>query len=106
MARRRQEIGLAEAALRGAVAGLVGGLAALAADALAERRVLTARGSTRQGWSRLARRVARRTGSSLGERQQVAAGIAAHLFYSASLGALYGVLQYRFELPDEAQALA
>ena len=102
---RRRELSVPEAALRGAAAGLMGGLAVLAADALAERRVLTSNGSMRAGWSRLARRAARRTGASLGERQQTIAGVAAHLLYSASLGALYGIVQSRLELSSELEAV-
>ena len=102
---RRSELTFAEAALRGAAAGLAGGLAVLAAEALAERHVISSNGSTHVGWAHLARRAARRAGASLGGRQQTAAAIAAHLLYSASLGAIYGVVQSRRELSSELEAV-
>src|SRR5918911_4525964 len=95
MARSKRRLGLGEAALHGAVAGLIGGAVVMAARRLDERRVLSGGGAADIDWGQRISRAARQRGVRLSARQRAAAGVGAHLAYSALLGALLGVVGSR-----------
>jgi hypothetical protein len=91
--RRRRRRSLAETALRGAAAGMVGGLAI----SLVEREVLAriAGGARhRSGWDDLAARGLARVGLEVGDGgARIATGVASQLAYAGALGAAYAVLR-------------
>ena len=98
--RRRQRLGLGEAALRGALAGLAGGAVLMLARRVEEmsfhrKRILRPGAAADPEWSELTARAGRRLGTRLSRRQRAAMGVGAHLAYTALLGALFGVLQAR-----------
>ncbi len=90
-------MGAPEAALRGAVSGVLAGAAMLVAEHIGEATDL-ARGPT------VGRRWATRLGQGRSKRS-VAVGWATHIAYSALLGAAYGVVKNRNQLSRPAQQL-
>ena len=94
MAKRKQlKRSMLETALRGGVAGVVGGLAI----SLVEREVLTRiAGGTRHrsAWDELAARGLSRVGVRVGDGGgRIAAGVTTQLAYAGVLGATYAVLR-------------
>jgi hypothetical protein len=91
--RRRRRRSLLETALRGAAAGMVGGLAI----SLVEREVMAriAGGAKhRSGWDDLAARGLARVGFEVGDGgARIATGVASQLAYAGTLGAAYAVLR-------------
>ena len=90
-------MGAPEAALRGALSGVLAGTAMLVAEQIGEATDL-ARGPT------VARRWATRLGKGRSKRA-VVVGWATHIGYSALLGAAYGVVKNRNQLSRPAQQL-
>jgi len=88
---KRGDVGIGEAALKGAIAGAVGGLALIAAEELAERKVLSRSGRARDEWGAIAAKVGDRAGVRIRGRSRTAAGVGMHVLVSAALGAAYGV---------------
>lgn len=105
MAKTHRQLTVGEAALKGALAGALGGAAMLAAEALASRRLLSRDGSAPDEWGRVAAAVGRRTGTRVRGRPRAAAGVGLHLAYSALVGALYGIARTRGDLSGPAQSL-
>ena len=105
MARSEKQLTVGEAALRGAIAGALGGAAMLAAEALATRRVVSRDGVAPDEWGRVATAIGRRAGTRLTGRPKVAASVGLHIAYSALVGAVYGVARSRGELSGPAQSL-
>jgi hypothetical protein len=94
---KRKRMGAPEAALRGAVSGVLAGAAMLVVEQIGEVTDLS-RGPTS----------GRRWASRLGQgrsRRAVALGWATHIGYSALLGAAYGVVRNRRQLSRPAQQL-
>ena len=100
--------GLGEAAWKGAVAGMAGGVALLAAREIEERGLLAAEGGA--GAKRPARRVgpairkgvrrtARARGVRLTARETALVDVALHLAGAAAVGAAYGIVRSRVRLP-------
>lgn len=102
---RRSEIGIGEAAVKGAIAGAVGGLALIAAEELAERSWLSRSGRARDEWGTLATSVGARAGVRLRGRSRSAAGVAMHVLVSAALGAGYGVAMSQGRMRTPLQGL-
>lgn len=92
--RVRREMGLLEAAGRGAVAGLVGSVAMTLLDRTVMER-LGGRDQRVREWDRQVARGARRAGVRLAPRQRTAVGIATTLAYGAAIGAVYGMARSR-----------
>ena len=88
---RRNDNSPGRAALRGAVAGALGGAVMLAAERLADYRVFSRHGSAGDAMGAVAALAARKRGKRLSRRQRNIASVAMHLAYSAAVGALYGV---------------
>jgi hypothetical protein len=91
-------MGASEAALRGALSGALAGAAMLVAEHIGEATDL-ARGPN------VGRRWASRLGQGRRAKRGVVVGWAAHLAYSALLGAAYGVVRNRGELSRPAEGL-
>jgi hypothetical protein len=92
--RRRRKPRLIQTALRGAAAGVVGGLAVT----LAERELINrVDGGTphRAGWDDSLQHQLKRAGIHVGGRGAIAAGVISQLAYSGALGAAYAVLSER-----------
>ena len=98
MKKRRKRIGAPEAALRGAISGVLAGAAMLVVERVGEATDL-ARGPT------VGRRWASRLSSGRRSRRDIALGWVTHIAYSALLGAAYGVVKSRGELSRPAQTL-
>lgn len=102
--RAAREVGLLEAAGRGAVAGLVGGVAMT----LLDRQVVPAMGR-RDGhvsrWDRQVARGAKRAGVQLQGRHRTIAGVATTLVYGAVIGAAYGVARTRLRDLEVARSV-
>jgi hypothetical protein len=94
MKRIPREMGLLEAAGRGAVAGLVGGVAMTLLDRTLMER-LGGRDQRVREWDRQVARGARRAGVRLTGGRRTAAGIATTLAYGAAIGAVYGMARSR-----------
>jgi hypothetical protein len=105
MARGVRQVGVGEAALKGAIAGAVGGLAMIAAEELAERRVLSRTGRARDEWSTIAADLGERAGLRLRGRTRTAAGVGLHVVISAALGAAYGVAMSQGRLKTPLKGL-
>lgn len=102
--RETDELGLSQAALRGAAAGLIGGAAVLLLSTLVRRGVLATEDTTDDEWARLIRAAARKAGVTLSARQLRVARMTAQLTYSAMVGAAYGVARTRRQLPGPLRA--
>ncbi|MFL5579149.1 MAG: hypothetical protein ACJ8AO_02165 [Gemmatimonadaceae bacterium] len=105
MARRGRQVGVGESALKGAIAGAVGGLAMIAAEELAERRLLSRTGRARDEWGTLAADVGDRAGIRLRGRTRTAAGAGLHVLVSAALGAAYGLAMSQGRLKTPLKGL-
>lgn len=109
----RGGIGLGEAAGRGALAGLAGGAALIGMNELATRGLLAADGAAGKGRSRQGpaiRRGARRTVKAAGRKvglhlsrdQGDVAAIGLELVAAAGIGAAFGMIVSRVQLPASA----
>lgn len=99
MARYGRRVGVREAALRGAAAGLAGGASVLALSWLVRRGVLFVDDTVDEEWEQLARTVSARAGIDLDRRQARVAGMVAQLTYASLVGASYGVAITRRSFP-------
>ena len=100
--RKRERGKVMKTALRGAAAGMAGGLAV----SLAEREVLTRLSGAarhRAGWDDVVKRRLQGVGVEVGDRGAIAAGVATQLLYAGALGAVYAVLRER---ADERESRA
>jgi len=95
---KRKRMSAPEAALRGALSGVLAGAAMLVAEHIGEATDLS-RGPT------AGRKWASRLGQGRSKRA-AAVGWATHIAYSALLGAAYGVIRNRSQLSRPAQHLA
>ena len=99
---------LADAALKGALAGLAGGAAVFTTTKL-EKQLLLSDAEQRRSEptpKRVVDTLAEREGTQISDKQAMAGGMAAHFAYSAFWGALYGVGQSRLRLPAVAAGTA
>ena len=101
----KRDVPLGEAALKGAIAGAVGGLALIAAEELAERKLVSRSGRARDEWGAIATRVGERAGVRLRGRSRTAAGVGMHVLVSAALGAAYGVAMSQGRLKTPLKGL-
>ena len=83
----------------GALAGLAGGLALLAAERLGRTTLLPAGSSGAGAVAQAAAAMARARGAELSPPAAMAVGAGAQLAYCALWGAAYGVLRQRLTLP-------
>lgn len=104
----RSRLGIGDAARAGALAGLVGAGAMVFAGRL-ERAIAPpqkgkrAPASVEGDWKDLITAEAKRAGIALTARQAAVLATAAHLIYSVTLGAAYGVSQRALPLPKAAR---
>jgi hypothetical protein len=103
--KKQRDMDVAQAALRGAMAGAVGGALMLAAEQLAEHRVFSRNGSAVATMGSVANSAARRTGQRLSKSQRSTAGVVLHLAFTTALGALYGAARSRSRLSKPAIGL-
>ena len=104
----RPRIGIGEAARAGALAGLVGAGAMVLAGRLEriiapKKKGRVAPASVEGDWKDLITAEAKRNGIKLSARQAAVLATAAHLIYSVTLGAAYGVSQRALPLPRAAR---
>lgn len=92
-------MGAPEAALRGALSGALAGAAMLVAERIGEATDLARGPNAGQRW-------ASRLGQGRRSTRGAAIGWAAHITYSALLGAAYGVVRSRGQLSRPAQGVA
>lgn len=105
MRRRRSEVPIGEAVLKGALAGAVAGTAVLVARRLQHGGILEPPEHRDDRWERFVRRTARRMGLDLSARATSAAGALTYIGYSAAIGAAFGVARVRLPLSVSASAL-
>jgi uncharacterized membrane protein YagU involved in acid resistance len=98
--RTEPDLDVAEAMLKGALAGLTGGAAMMMAMKAQNRALLPEEERLAPPPKQLVETVAERQGVSLSDRQATAAGMGVHMGYSALWGAVYGVVQSRLHPPD------
>ena len=97
--------GLAGAALKGALAGMIGGMA-MAAVTKMEQKALLAQGEEHTlPPEKLVDTLAGREGVSLSGSESMALGMGVHLGYSALWGAIHGVGQEELHLPPALHGL-
>ncbi|CAN5484517.1 hypothetical protein BH24GEM3_BH24GEM3_24110 [soil metagenome] len=97
--------GLGEAALKGAVAGVLGGAAMMMAMKLGQQALLPEGEQMEPPPKKLVETLAERQGVELSDTQAMAAGMGVHLGYSALWGAIYGAVQSRLHPPDALHGL-
>lgn len=95
MARKLEDRSLMEVAARGALAGLVGGVAMAAAERVLLPRLPDRRAPRVAPWDARVGRAAKAAGWRLSRDQRTALGIATQLGYAALLGAGYAVARTR-----------
>lgn len=95
-----RRFGTGDAALRGAVAGLAGGVSILALSWLVHRGVLFTDDTVDEEWERLIKHAAKRAGLALDRRQARVARVIAQLTYASLIGAGYGVAFTRRSFPQ------
>src|SRR5687767_722557 len=103
--KRRSEVSMGEAALKGALAGAVAGAAVLIGRRLQHSGILEPTEFRDDRWERYVRRAARRMGFDLSPRASDIASITTYLAYSAAVGAAFGVARVRLPLSVSATAL-
>jgi hypothetical protein len=103
--RTRRRPGTGEAALKGALAGLIGGAAMMMAMKI-EQKVLLPEGQSMEPPPKaLVETLAEKAGIDLEDRQATIAGMGVHMGYSAMWGALFGVVQDRMHPPSALHGL-
>lgn len=95
MRRKERESSVAELAARGALAGLVGGVAMAAAERILIPKLPDRRAPRVAPWDARVGRLAKSAGWRLSKRQRTAVAIATELGYAALLGAAYNVARGR-----------
>lgn len=105
MAANRTRMGTGEAALKGAVAGMIGGAAMMMAMKMEQKALLPEHARTDPPPKKAVETVAEEHGIGLSDRQAMAAGMGVHMGYSAFWGALYGAVQNRLHPPDALHGL-
>ena len=99
----RRRIGVGEAALKGAVAGVAGAIAMLAAGELEARGATGALGGrVREIVGGPRTRGSRRRQRPAAPSRQAATDLVAQLSAAAAVGAVFGIVQSRFRLPEAA----
>lgn len=100
MSKRIREASAGEAALKGALAGMIGGAAMMMAMK-AEQKLLLPKGQQMEPPpKKLVETLAEKQGMELSDTQAMAAGMGVHMGYSALWGAVFGVVQNRLHPPD------
>ena len=100
MRERTHQVSAGEAALKGALAGLIGGAVMMMAMK-AEQKVLLPEGQQMEPPpKKLVETLAENQGIKLSNTQSMAAGMSVHMGYSAVWGAVFGVVQNRLHPPD------
>ena len=97
--------GLGEAALKGAVAGVLGGAAMMMAMKLGQQALLPEGEQMEPPPKKLVETLAERQGVELSDNQAMAAGMGVHMGHSALWGAIYGAVQSRLHPPDALHGL-
>lgn len=97
---RRRSSGVPKSALKGAAAGLVGGMAMMMAMKLEQRALLPEEQRTDPPPKRLVEALAREQAVPVTATQARAVGRGVHMGYSALWGALFGVVQDRVHPPE------
>lgn len=92
-----------EAARAGALSGLIGGVAMLAARRLQEEGLLRRGETAEMGWDQLLEAESRRHHLRLTKRELWLAGVGVHIAYSMLVGAMYGVARSRRRIPAGAK---
>ena len=103
-ARATGRVALGDAAVKGAVAGLLGGVALLLAERLSSRAVLPPGERAHEGRD-AAEAIADARGAALSPARAEVAGAGLELGACALLGAVYGVVQSRVHPPDVLHGL-
>ncbi len=105
MRERTHQVSAREAALKGALAGLIGGAVMMMAMK-AEQKVLLPEGQQMEPPpKKLVETLAENQGIELSDTQSMAAGMGVHMGYSAVWGAVFGVVQNRLHPPDLLRGL-
>lgn len=103
--RTRHRTTVGEAALKGAIAGMIGGVAMMMAMKV-EKKALLPEGKTMDPPPKKAvETLAEEADVDLEDRQAMMAGMGVHMGYSAMWGALYGVVQDRVHPPSGLHGL-
>lgn len=97
---RHPRLSLADAAVRGALAGAIGGAAMMVAMKMEQKALLPEGERMEPPPKQLVETVAERQGVGLSDKQVMAAGMGVHMGYSALWGAIYGAVQNRLHPPD------
>lgn len=97
--------GLGDAAVKGALAGLIGGAAMMMAMKMEQKAVLPEGQTMEPPPKKLMETLAEKAGVGLDDKQAMAAGMGVHMGYSAMWGALYGVVQDRVHPPSALHGL-
>lgn len=103
--RRDGGMGLGEAALKGALASVVGGLAMKLVWEAEERALLDAPERLGSPTKQAVTAMAARRGRTLSDRQTTLAATALYLGSMAQWGALYGIVQNRLQPPHQLHGL-
>jgi hypothetical protein len=91
---------VADAAVRGALAGAIGGAVMMMAMKMEQKALLPKGERMEPPLKKLVETVADNQGAGLSDRQAMAAGMGVHLGYGALWGAVYGAVQNRLHPPD------
>jgi len=102
-ARHQSELG--EAAVKGALAGMIGGVAMMMAMKMEQKALLPEGQTTDPPPKKLVEALAERVDVELEDRQAMLAGMSVHMGYSALWGALYGIVQNRVHPPAPLHGL-
>ena len=101
----RHHAGVSETALKGALAGMIGG-AAMMMTMKMEQKALLPEGQTMEPPpKKLVETLAEKADVELEDRQAQMAGMGVHMVHSAMWGALYGVVQDRMHPPSALHGL-
>lgn len=100
MKKGTREVSRGEAALKGALAGMIGGAAMMMAMKAEEKLLLPKGQQVEPPPKKLVETLAEKQGMELSDTQAMAAGMGVHMGYSALWGAVFGVVQNRLHPPD------
>jgi hypothetical protein len=98
MAHARRRDGIAEAAAKGALAGVAGGMVMMMAIKMEQQALLPEGAQAESPPKKVVETMAERAGVELPEPQATAVAMGAHLEYGAMWRALYGILKSRLRV--------
>lgn len=101
----RRRVGVGEAALKGAVAGMVGGAAMMMAMKVEQKALLPEGRTMEPPPKKLVETLAGKADVGLEDGQARMAGMGVHMGYSAMWGALFGIVQNRVHPPSAMHGL-